>query len=250
VLIGKPETITPLVNGYASKIRGVLFDYGNTLVHLRDGQTVLQRALADLGHKIDSTTASKGAEAIKEHWHKRFAILPRGHRWTREIRLECEKTGLSAVGFTGDLDVAARIIDDRWASYENQGLYNDVKPALKDLTEMGLRLGVLSQTKMTSHQLKEELKVFLIAEYFPIVLTSEDAGYDKPDPRFFRLGANMTGFKDTELLYIGNRYHEDVVGARNAGITPVLIERKPRHKSRDCISVNGLLSLPSMLRGC
>ena len=234
----------------ASRICGILFDYGNTLVRVRDGSTVLQESLADVGHVIDSSVASMGMEALKEHWHKHYASLPRGQRWTEDIRLDCYETAFSAISLGGDLAAIARGVDHRWASHEKEGLYDDVKPTLEILDEMKLSLGILSQTKMTGSQLREELKSFLISRYFPVVLTSEDLGYDKPDPRFFHEGSRLIGLKNEQLWYVGNRYHEDVVGARNAGITPVLIERRPRHKSRDCVSVPDLLSLASMLKGC
>jgi len=233
----------------ANLIRGILFDYGNTLVRVRDGATVLKEVLAELGHEIDPGDASKGMEAFRQHWHKRYAGLPRGKRWTEEIRLDCNKAILRAIGFGRDLDALAGEVAQRWASHESGEPYEDVKPTLRILQGMGLKLGVLSQNTMTGSQLKEDLKTRLIARYFSVVLTSEDAGYDKPDPRFFEIGCKMIKLKNTELWYVGNRYHEDVVGARNAGITPVLVERGRRHRSRDCLAVTGLLSLPSMLEG-
>lgn len=202
-----------------------------------------------MGHMIDSDRASTGMKALKDHWHKHYSTLPRGNRWTEEIRVDCNKTALNAINFAGDLDAAARGIDKRWSAHERAGVYRDVKPTLDTLNSMGLSLGILSQTKMTSGQLREELESFNIAEYFPVVLTSEDSGYDKPDPRFFQMGSEMMGLKNTQLLYVGNRYHEDALGARSAGITPVLVERRPRHRLRDCHSITDLLSLPSLLKG-
>ena len=229
-------------------IRGILFDYGNTLVRVRDGATVLKEVLADLGHEIDAGDALKGMEAFTQHWHKHYSGLPRGERWTEKIRLDCDKAILQAIGLGRDQDALAREVAQRWDLCERQGPYEDVKPTLEILEKMGLKLGVLSQNPMTGRQLNEDLKTRLIATFFSVVLTSEDAGYDKPDPRFFEIGCKMIKLKNTELWYVGNRYHEDVVGARNAGITPVLVERGRRHRPRDCLAVKGLLSLPSLLK--
>ncbi|TMI14131.1 HAD family hydrolase [Candidatus Bathyarchaeota archaeon] len=229
-------------------IRGILFDYGNTLVRVRDGATVLKEVLADLGHEIDAGDALKGMEAFTQHWHKHYSGLPRGERWTEKIRLDCDKAILQAIGLSRDQDALAREVAQRWDLCERQGPYEDVKPTLEILEKMGLKLGVLSQNPMTGRQLNDDLKTRLIATFFSVVLTSEDAGYDKPDPRFFEIGCKMIKLKNTELWYVGNRYHEDVVGARNAGITPVLVERGRRHRPRDCLAVTGLLSLPSLLK--
>jgi len=229
-------------------IRGILFDYGNTLVRVRDGATVLKEVLADLGHEIDAGDALKGMEAFTQHWHKHYSGLPRGERWTEKIRLDCDKAILQAIGLGRDQDALAREVAQRWDLCERQGPYEDVKPTLEILEKMGLKLGVLSQNPMTGRQLNDDLKTRFIATFFSVVLTSEDAGYDKPDPRFFEIGCKMIKLKNTELWYVGNRYHEDVVGARNAGITPVLVERGRRHRPRDCLAVTGLLSLPSLLK--
>ena len=229
-------------------IRGILFNYGNTLVRVRDGATVLKEVLADLGHEIDAGDALKGMEAFTQHWHKHYSGLPRGERWTEKIRLDCDKAILQAIGLSRDQDALAREVAQRWDLCERQGPYEDVKPTLEILEKMGLKLGVLSQNPMTGRQLNDDLKTRLIATFFSVVLTSEDAGYDKPDPRFFEIGCKMIKLKNTELWYVGNRYHEDVVGARNAGITPVLVERGRRHRPRDCLAVTGLLSLPSLLK--
>ena len=130
-------------------IRGILFDYGNTLVRVRDGATVLKEVLADLGHEIDAGDALKGMEAFTQHWHKHYSGLPRGERWTEKIRLDCDKAILQAIGLSRDQDALAREVAQRWDLCERQGPYEDVKPTLEILEKMGLKLGVLSQNPMT-----------------------------------------------------------------------------------------------------
>ena len=229
-------------------ICGILFDYGNTLVRIKDEQAVLKEVLAELGHEIDDNDASRGIGAFKEYWHKNYEGFRRGQRWTEEIRVRCVEAALSTIGFRGGMDRLASDVASRWASHEREGLYDDVRPALEMLSAMRLRLGVLSQNRMTGSELKDVLEALAISRYFTVVLTSEDIECDKPDTRFFSIGSKMIGLENTELWYVGNRYHEDVLGARNAGITPVLVERRPRHKTRDCISVASLLSLSSLLK--
>ena len=230
-------------------IRGILFDYGNTLVRVRDGAVALRDVLAQLGQKVDETKTSEGMASYKQHWQYHYAGLPRGERWTEEIRLDCCKEMLKRLGFASDLDRFAGEVAKRWASNERQGMYDDVEPTLGALDEMGIELGVLSQNTMTGTQLRDDLETRQIARFFSVVLTSEDIGYDKPDPRFFEAGSKMIQLKNSELLYVGNRYHEDVLGARNAGMTPVLIERGGhRHKTRDCLALTSLVPLPSILK--
>ena len=44
-------------------------------------------------------------------------------------------------------------------------------------------------------------------------------------------------------LYIGNEYIADVVGAREAGLTPVLIDRNNRLPAADCWRIRALADL-------
>src|SRR5436853_7501957 len=168
--------------------------------------------------------------AFKEYWHKNYEGFRRGQRWTEWIRVRCVEAALSTIGFRGGTDRLASEVAWRWASHEREGLYDDVRPALEMLNAVRVRLGVLRQNRMTGSQLKDDLEALAISRYFTVVLTSEDIECDKPDTRFFSIGSKMIGLESGELWYVGNRYHEDVVGARIAGITHVIVERRHIHK--------------------
>ncbi len=51
--------------------------------------------------------------------------------------------------------------------------------------------------------------------------------------------------KPDRMIHIGNELN-DVIGARNAGITPVLIDRKG-DKSMDCITIGSLKEILKLL---
>src|SRR5437660_11302324 len=98
------------------------------------------------------------------------------------------------------MDRLASDVAWRWASHEREGLYDDVHPALEMLNAMRLRLGVLSQNRMTGSQLKDDLESLAISRYFTVVLTSEDIECHKLDTRFFIIGSKIIGLKTSEFL--------------------------------------------------
>jgi len=230
-------------------IRGVLFDYGDTLIRKRDAGTILREILADLRCEVDSRKLSRGFGAFAERWDRRYKDFPRGRRWTEEIRVDCDRASLRAIGFKKNLDTLAREVTRRWYSYERRVLFRDVKPTLRVLKRMELRLGIVSQNPMTGRRLRREVRALGIAEYFRIIMTSEDTKYDKPDPRLFEEASKRIRLEPAELCFVGNSYANDVLGARSAGIAPVLLDRERREESRDCLVITSLLSLPSLLRG-
>lgn len=57
-----------------------------------------------------------------------------------------------------------------------------------------------------------------IRPFFDVVLTSEQAGANKPSPKIFRHALRSAGAKAHESLMIGDNAAADIAGARNAGI--------------------------------
>jgi putative hydrolase of the HAD superfamily len=47
------------------------------------------------------------------------------------------------------------------------------------------------------------------------------------------------------VVYVGNEYIADVAGARDAGLTPVLIDRDDRLPAADCLRIRALRELVS-----
>ena len=57
----------------------------------------------------------------------------------------------------------------------------------------------------------------------------------------------MADVSASQAIHVGDSYEADVVGARNVGITPVLIDREGLYPTADCHRINNLLLLLEML---
>ncbi len=107
------------------------------------------------------------------------------------------------------------VIDDR-------DLYPDVRPALAELRRRGLWVGIAGNQTRRAGEL-------LTALDLPVdgIATSEEWGIAKPDPGFFD---RIVAFADSDadqICYVGDHRDYDIVAARRAGLTPVLIQRGP-----------------------
>lgn len=60
-----------------------------------------------------------------------------------------------------------------------------------------------------------------LAHYFEVVITSETAGYRKPDPRIFALALERSSAVVEESLMIGDNLASDIGGARDFGMDQV-----------------------------
>jgi REG-2-like HAD superfamily hydrolase len=100
--------------------------------------------------------------------------------------------------------------------------FDDSVPTLILLKKRGFKLGLISNVDKKIDEVYQSLGLL---EHLDFVVTSHEAGCDKPDPRIFMAALEKAGVNPDEAIYVGDQYHLDVVGARNAGIKPILIDR-------------------------
>jgi putative hydrolase of the HAD superfamily len=151
---------------------------------------------------------------------------------------------LKELGFRGDIDKAAERALKEWRFYAGVYLSPEVHKVLSSLQKGGYILGVISNI---SCRLPEYLEQLGIASYFDFAIASDVFGTSKPDPRIFEEALRLADTSASQAIHIGDSYEADVVGARNVGITPVLIDRKDQHPEADCRRINNLMMLLEML---
>jgi putative hydrolase of the HAD superfamily len=69
----------------------------------------------------------------------------------------------------------------------------------------------------------------------------------KPDPRIFQLALDALGMHADEVLYVGDMPGIDVVGARAAGIRPVIMDPFQLHLGAEYERVSTLADVVGLL---
>lgn len=64
-----------------------------------------------------------------------------------------------------------------------------------------------------------------LRDYFDTIILSEDAGVNKPSPQYFDYALKVSGAEKQTTLMIGDNLNTDVIGALNAGINAMLVNR-------------------------
>lgn len=120
-----------------------------------------------------------------------------------------------------DVDEPAEKAANEYASVHAQArVYPDVRPAIEALRGR-FRLGLLADA---DRDFLEE-GIALNGLNFDAVVTSEDMGVYKPHISMFRTVCERLGVSPRQAVYVGDRPWADIEGARNAGLTPVWINR-------------------------
>ena len=93
-----------------------------------------------------------------------------------------------------------------------------------------------------------KLKSSGLGVHFRTVVTSEEAGHKKPDPRIFRYAFEKSGAVPEESLMIGDDPEVDIEGARNVGMDQVLFDPESRYgRNGSTYYINELKELKSFL---
>ena len=114
------------------------------------------------------------------------------------------------------------------------------------LRAMGLAVGV--GTNMTADYQFAKLERLGLLERIDFLVTSEEAGAEKPDPRLFQLCAEKAGCAPGECAFVGDSLKGDALGARDAGMRAVWLCREPGKEVPDGVArIFSLDELPDLL---
>jgi len=131
-----------------------------------------------------------------------------------------------------DLERAREWIDsriyDQWLSaFRSIRPYAHIRETLDRIHRLGLKCGIMSDFPVV-----RKLEYLGISSYPSVAMCSEESGYLKPSPEPFAMLANRLDVAPEHILYVGDHYEYDVLGARAAGFHTAHITHRPRPSSQ------------------
>jgi putative hydrolase of the HAD superfamily len=90
-----------------------------------------------------------------------------------------------------------------------------------------------------------------LASYFDFIVTSEEAGRDKPDPTIFRLALEKLKLQAHDVCMVGDNYDKDIEGAYRLGIDCFWLTNETSSEMGVCFSTfSELMSKMGSQRNC
>ena len=102
-----------------------------------------------------------------------------------------------------------------------------VKSVLEDFRSSGLKLGVISDFPV-----KKKLSFLELDEYWDIVMSADEMGTLKPKKDAFQKASEKLNIPPDRIIYVGNHYLYDIMGAGSAGMMTAHFSRKKRSGSK------------------
>ncbi len=232
-------------------IRAIFFDLDGTLRHnLPSGGEFSTNYAVQLGLRVRSEDRLRAMRWEHYYWANspelkadRQAYLPDEQRfWSAYSRRQ-----LVALG-------ASNEEADRMGPLVNSYMMQEYKPKsivpedatriLPALKHNGYLLGLLSNR---DKPFAEEAQGLGIASFFELMLAGGEVDMWKPEPQLFLYACQKLKLQPDEAIYVGDNYFADVIGARRAGLQPVLYDPRGVFDDPGCATIRSFDELQGVL---
>ncbi|MHC4571598.1 MAG: HAD family hydrolase [Planctomycetota bacterium] len=210
------------------KIKAVLFDLGETLLTYGKVNTIrLFRQGARLSYDFLKSRGQPVGNFNYYCWRNLIALRIR--HWLSNIT----KNDFNSLLLLRGIGTKKGIRLDRqqwrhfaWLWYEPLSKIGKVEPniaeTLTKLKDLGVKLGIVSNTFVNGSSLEKHLEQLGILDFFSIRVYSYEFDFRKPDTRIFKAAAEKMGEKLENILFVGDRIDKDIKPARKTGMKAVL----------------------------
>jgi putative hydrolase of the HAD superfamily len=233
-------------------IKAVFFDLDGTLRHsVPAGGDVFTDYIQTLGMRINDEDRIRAMRWEHLYWASSADLrddLMAHSADTENFWIEYSRRRLIALGISPAIagEYAARVSAHMGAEYKPESIVPDeVRNSLAQLKQKGYRMAVLSNR---DRPFLETLETHAIHEFFEFSLAGGEVNSYKPEPGLFEHALQRTGLSAQEAVYVGDNYFADVVGARRAGLTPILFDPDEIFPEADCIVIKSFDELISSIK--
>ncbi len=192
---------------------------------------------------------------LREYAHENFA-------WTAETfnekHLAVQKEIYSQIGYNGScrdrmlryqkmlehsslplFPHAAKMFELYWSTMlDTLQPFEEVFEVFRTLKENKIKIGI--GTDMTPYIQIKKLEKMNILNFIDFIVTSEEAGEEKPSSKLFQMCLDKAACSKSECLFVGDDLRKDYEGAKNFGMNALLFNRKNNQQSEGIKQITSL----------
>lgn len=191
----------------------VLLDLDNTLYPYDPAHTAgmaAARQFAETHLRIAGQDFDRCFEDARQELKHRLGKVAASHNRLLYFQRTLEKAGLATQSFA-----ALQMEQAYWSAFlDASELFPEALDFLDDLRIAGVPTVIV--TDLTTQIQHRKMLYFGLNRFVDWMVTSEEAGADKPDPRIFHLALAKIGGVEGAIWMIGDNAIGDIAGARQA----------------------------------
>lgn len=227
------------------EIKGVFFDLFGTLINIEntkdawaDWLSIFYEILLQNGLKISKDQFSRKCDDFMKkdqppESDDNFTVYERRiKRLTEHLELNLNNNLINKI---------ALLTIGEWGKYFN------IDPEIYQLLALLKKSKKLALITNYDHYpyIKELLKNFGLIDFFETITISSEIGKKNPDPEIFLPAIEKSGLKPSEIVYVGDS-DVDIIGAKAAGMIPILIQRNYEYPIQDFKSEDSKINKPTI----
>ncbi len=193
-------------------IKAVFLDIDDTIYNTSEFAKLARKAA--LNAMIDAGLPLSHEDAYKL---LREIIKEKGSNYNKHLNVLTKRV----FGEEKPLLIAIGMITYHNVKFALLRLFPNTMPTLIDLKSKGYKLGVISNG-LTIKQYEKLVRLGL-HHFFDFVITSEEAGVEKPDVKIYKLAMERMGCDPENSVMIGNNFRDDIMGAIDAGMSAIYL---------------------------
>ncbi|NWH81173.1 HDHD3 protein, partial [Piaya cayana] len=207
------------------RLRLLTWDVKDTLLRLRRplGESYAAEAQAH-GVQVQPEALSQAFREAYGAQSQRFPNYGRGQglssqQWWADLVKQTFR--LAGVHEDRVLTLVAEKLYHDYCSARNWEVLPGASETLSQCCQRGFRMGVVSNF---DNRLENILTQCNLRHHFDFILTSEAAGFAKPDRRIFEKALRLSGVPPEQVAHIGDDYTRDYRAARAVGMHGFLLQ--------------------------
>ena len=233
-------------------IKAIFFDFDGTLRHsVPTGGDVFNDYVKTLGLNVNHEDRLRAIRWEHLYWASsvdlRDDLLAHSGE-TENFWIEYSRRRLVVLGASPAwaLEFAPKVSIHMGEVYKPESIVpDDVRKVLPELKQAGYLMAVVSNR---DKPFQESLETQGLSEFFAFSLAGGEVDSYKPEPRIFEQALQRGNVSAHETIYIGDNYYADVVGARRAGLRPVLYDPQGVFPEADSATIKSFDELKSILK--
>lgn len=204
--------------------KALLLDIDNTLYNYNSVHAIAKKSVVEYCQtqfNIDEPAISAAYEKARKKVHIELSETAASHNRLLYFQKMCEILMLNP------LQHSLKLYDIYWDTFlENITPFDGVYKMLEKYKNK-----ICLVTDLTAHIQYRKIEKLKLNEYCQILVTSEEAGKEKPHPHMFRLALQKLNLKASEVCMVGDNFKKDIFGATNLDINAVWFNHEEKQES-------------------
>ena len=196
--------------------KAIIFDTDNTLYSYAPANQLALKSVYTKAEILLDIKKDLFEEKFKE---ARLEIKKRiSNQASSHSRLLYIQRTIELLGFKTQLLLTLDLEQTYWRTFlQSCKLFPNVRELLDQLNSLNIQTAII--TDLNSQIQFRKIIFFGLEQYFDYVVTSEEAGCDKPSKAPFELALKKLNLNPNECWMIGDNLNADILGGKKCGLT-------------------------------